>query len=695
MYLSRIRLQNWRSYEDCTLEFSEPKHLKPLTLVGAMNGHGKTSLLISLYLGLFGRFGLRYCEGFDTFQENLITHYSKAISMFRRRQAEPSEPSIIDIELSVSALDTNDVQSIRIVRRWYFSASGKPKSGSNFEEADLFIDGKAIEKVEGLDSVSIRLEKLLFPARIMPAFFFDGEQAQTLVNKSGGEGVRRAVEVMFGAKELQELREQLKSYISSRRMKHGGKIQSTSKHIELDKKVKERDELENLLNEKEVCKDKSEREKDEFIKDRDTLQSRFSKLGGEQVSNLDKITALYAKASNEKNQAEREVSNAVKKLGIALAASRLSRAVHSQLNAEEIRENWENLRDGTLEKGEEVLSKAMPEPAEEDPILGILSDRSRGLLRERIVNALEVIYNPPPNGCAERVVFGHVRGEHRKRVVEMLDIVNSYTSPELSELANTLRRSREVFFDSKARVENLKKLPEELKDIQRQLNDINNTIQNLIQKIGQLDNQIKVIRADRSTLTRDITLLEDEIAKMEPEMKRIAVAEKTVQALEDVIENLEPFILEQLQTEITRFFLSIADNRFEGSCIQFNSDNQPMLILPDGSEQPIEMMSGFERRSFGIAFSLALIEITKHRLPLIIDTPMGNADSEYRPRLLDAISKVNLDQVILLTHDQEITHDVAQTLEERLNDTFLIEFDTEDNASYAYKGEYFEGKVLQ
>lgn len=42
----------------------------------------------------------------------------------------------------------------------------------------------------------------------------------------------------------------------------------------------------------------------------------------------------------------------------------------------------------------------------------------------------------------------------------------------------------------------------------------------------------------------------------------------------------------------------------------------------------------FEKRSFGIAFSLALAEITKRRIPLVIDTPLGNADSEYRPRTL-------------------------------------------------------------
>ena len=59
MYISRIHLQNWRSYADAVFQFDEPRRGRPLVLVGAMNGHGKTSFLISLYLGIFGRFGLR------------------------------------------------------------------------------------------------------------------------------------------------------------------------------------------------------------------------------------------------------------------------------------------------------------------------------------------------------------------------------------------------------------------------------------------------------------------------------------------------------------------------------------------------------------------------------------------------------------------------------------------------------------
>ena len=74
----------------------------------------------------------------------------------------------------------------------------------------------------------------------------------------------------------------------------------------------------------------------------------------------------------------------------------------------------------------------------------------------------------------------------------------------------------------------------------------------------------------------------------------------------------------------------------------------------------LETNSGFERRAFGIAFTLALAEITKRRVPLVIDTPLGNADSEYRPRTLKALADFDLDQIIILTHDKEVTPDLVE-----------------------------------
>ena len=108
-------------------------------------------------------------------------------------------------------------------------------------------------------------------------------------------------------------------------------------------------------------------------------------------------------------------------------------------------------------------------------------------------------------------------------------------------------------------------------------------------------------------------------------------------------------------------------------------------------EALIEMMSGFERRAFGISFSLALAEITQRRIPLVIDTPLGNADQDYRRRLLKALTNVDLDQIIILTHDAEITEELVEEIENQIRQTFLVEFDQHRHESILKPDRYFFG----
>ena len=200
MYLSKLYLHNWRSYADATFNFNEPSERRSVVLVGAMNGHGKTSFLVGLYLGLFGRFGLRHCEGFGAFQDGDVGHYREAIAKYRRNTSDPDEPTVIDITLAPSLHDS-DEEEVRVVRRWHFTGKNQPKQGETFEEVLVYVGGR-LQKWTNLDKDPLllaheRIERNLFPAHVAPAFFFDGEQAQKLIESAGEVGIKKAVEVMF------------------------------------------------------------------------------------------------------------------------------------------------------------------------------------------------------------------------------------------------------------------------------------------------------------------------------------------------------------------------------------------------------------------------------------------------------------------------------------------------------------------
>lgn len=140
MYISQLKIQNWRTYRDVTFEFKKPVPGKPLILVGAMNGGGKTSFLMALYLGLFGRFGLKFIESHKSFSEkDDKIHYKGAIEDFRKRDADSEEPTVIDITISPTDKEKlKGSKQVRIVRRWYFNSNGKLKQSSTCEDVYIY-----------------------------------------------------------------------------------------------------------------------------------------------------------------------------------------------------------------------------------------------------------------------------------------------------------------------------------------------------------------------------------------------------------------------------------------------------------------------------------------------------------------------------------------------------------------------------
>lgn len=690
MFISKIHLVNWRSYSDAEFDFERPSARRPLVLVGAMNGHGKTSLLFGLYVGLFGRFGLRHTENFRTWDGKDPPHYREAIRRFRRSSADADEPTSVEVVFSPSQNEQN-VPEVRVVRRWFFTASGQPRQGDSFETVDLYIDGKPQRLHNGPDAAISRIERYLFSADVMPAFFFDGEQAQTLITSAGQDGMKHAVEVLFGTKIVNEAFDYVKQYVQSSHSKLGGKRNVDAQQVQLDEKIDERERLETEILATETKQLDLQRRREELEAEQRRCQETLAKLGGERKGDLVQAHADVERAEAETRSAEKALTDVVRRFGIALAVSRLGPAVANRLDAEASRERWENLRDGTIGRTEEVLDLALPEPPERDPLLGNLSAEVRLRVRDRFRVALEHIYNPPPTNCATEYLLGHVKGESRNRLISLLESARSQGSFDIRARAKRLAEARDQLEDAQWRLSRIGNLPAEVEKLSETLSEVGEQISETSRGLGAVENEMKKRRSELQEVNAEIGRIQEIVARLGPQQKRIAVAERARATLAALRDELRPITAARLQSAVTSHFLKIADRRYRGGEIIFPDNSSPILRRDGHPEAIIEMMSGFERRAFGISFSLALAEITRKRSPLVIDTPLGNADKDYRRRLLRAVMDVDLDQVIILTHDAEVAGSLFEEIEDQVKQTFLVEFDQERHESVVLPGAYFEG----
>ena len=534
-----------------------------------------------------------------------------------------------------------------------------------------------------------RIEKELFPAHVAPAFFFDGEQAQALIEGAGEEGIRKALNTMFGATILAELRQCLRGYLNRAHSALGGKQKSSEKQDVLNLKVARQNELNALIGKREGQLEELEQQRDEIDRERNQLRDDLVRAGGGGATDAARIKKEFKEAEAQKQAAEEAITELANQMGLVLAVSRLDPSIRRHLRKEQLREDYENLRQGTLDKRERVLAEAMPEPPDRDPLLGNLNTETRTRVKQRFLKALEAIYEPPDPDTAECYLLGHARGQQRARVLNRLNETRSFAYDHVRTVAKRLRDARDSYEEARARHERLGNQSEEAREIADKIKRLDEQMDEVIRRIATAENEVTAWKADLHAVSAEVGSLREELARLEPEQRRIAIADRTARAVEEIIEKLKPVTSQRLEDHVTAHFRAIADQRFRKGRITFAHDGEPHLLFEGGSKVLLSSMSGFERRSFGIAFSLALAEITRRRVPLIIDTPLGNADSQYRPRTLDALRKFDCDQVIILTHDREVTPDLVDHISSHICQKFLVEFEAAEKRSIVHPNRFF------
>jgi nicotinic acid mononucleotide adenylyltransferase len=116
-------------------------------------------------------------------------------------------------------------------------------------------------------------------------------------------------------------------------------------------------------------------------------------------------------------------------------------------------------------------------------------------------------------------------------------------------------------------------------------------------------------------------------------------------------------------------------------------------LQKDGVELPIRIdqasLSNGEKQIFIMALYHSLVQLGRHEIPFIIDTPFARIDTEHRHNISKYFFSKLKGQVFILSTNEEINSDHVQILRDHIAATYLLE-NTDNKKTVVVNDTYFE-----
>ena len=111
------------------------------------------------------------------------------------------------------------------------------------------------------------------------------------------------------------------------------------------------------------------------------------------------------------------------------------------------------------------------------------------------------------------------------------------------------------------------------------------------------------------------------------------------------------------------------------------------IVLPIRIDQA--SLSNGEKQIFIMALYHALVQLGRHEIPFIIDTPFARIDTEHRHNISKHFFCELKGQVFILSTNEEINFDHVQIMKDRIAATYMLE-NTDNKRTIVVQDTYFE-----
>ena len=652
MIFKQLHIKNFGIYQGEHRIDLEVCQDKPVILLGALNGGGKTTFLDAIQLVLYGKHAK--CSN------RAGTVYSSFLASCKNRFA----PKDADVTLKLAFVHRTDnhVRDYEIERNW---------TVKGFEARDkvrVQVDG---HHDEYLSQYWDEFVNEFIPLSLSDLFFFDGEKIENLAHpQRSSELIKTGIESLLGLDLLSQLQIDLS---------------------QVDKKRRASNIDQSVMAKVEACEDEMGQHNiviSDFKKELAEIEQQLS------ATNIS-VNKVRQTIRNSGAHLIEQRDSLKFELGAVEARLKLNKAEQIKLAAgvgplglvkDLIEQTKAQIRLETEAKQAQVLDQAI------------------SAYDQQIISALEASFAPEQT-------LKHVRNTMAKQaeVRQQLAKVDCYLNSDLGIFNGLNERIAE---EEKQRVRLKKdeaKLLEQQALYQKQLDTIPayDAVKHLLTELAELEATFKNLHtlqkhkqqqldqaiAKSNVLYQRYTNLLAQQNKDTFEQKRTIQVSEHIKKLKATLQGFA----EQLISENIEHLQSLVKHKFDalGRKSQLISDlkicpaNFAITLYDTASNalEPAKLSAG-ERQLLAIAILWALAEASGKELPTVIDTPLGRLDGKHRKNLVENYFPKAAPQVILLSTDEEIVGDYYKQLKPHIAREYQISYNEQTKTSGFNKG-YF------
>ena len=630
------------------------KEKKPVILIGALNGSGKTTFLQAIDFVLYGKFSNFFYSQKLSYENFLKKNINK------NNYDEGAQ-----VELIFFRKYKGKNEKFKISRNW--KAIGKKIK----EEFFVFIDDVYDEDItKDWDNF---VDQIL-PSRVASLFFFDGEKIEQLADLEQSKGVlKKAINSLLGL----EIVDQLNIEVDEFQKRSVLQLKTDDEKKNINKLKKEADGFEDRI--KEI--DES------IVKVEDELAKKAYDIRELNVELSQKGISYYEK----KQEYEKELQ-----------------VIDEKRN--EISDELVKLASGDLPLL--VVKKELAVMVEQSKSL--LENQNKTDSQKKTNDLIDSISSfVLKNSKDDKFTKNFEKFVSDKKINDTTILDNENLLPNLNyqDLNSLLNHNLDTAEkDIKKKINTINKLEEEYEKISQLINKIPTD-----DEIKPLINKLEEHKKDEAKLTTKKNILDEQrgqingpLIKINIELKK-EYEKKTSQDLvnldkkrfvdysvriKDVLSTFHvkalDFHIKRLEKLILECFKSLHRKKDFIKSIKIDTSTFDLQIFEAKNVQvDTDILSAGERQLLAVAILWGLAKASSSAAPTVIDTPLGRLDSEHRLNLVEQYFPTASKQVILLSTDEEINQKYHKYMKPYLARSYKIEYDEKINGSKSTLGYFF------